>query len=731
MTHLSEHDAPEERGSTPEVVRSPPPAQQPRRKLLNRISIQSKLILMLVLCTFLAVAAVGGIAYQNGRNGLRDGAINRLIEIREAQKRTLTEQVADLRGALISYTHGTMTRDALRDFRAGFDQLANVQITPQMSKAVSDYYRFFVAETEKYSGVKLDVAALLPTSNAQRYLQATYTAALPTDESAIAMADARDGSSWSAANAKYQDFYKEIVTQFSFEDALLLDDRGNVVFSAYKNVDLGTNILTGPYNGSKLRDAYTRVMSSNREDQVVFTDFEFYEPATMAPTAWMVAPVPPTGRPEGVLALQFPITKINKVMTFDKKWAEAGMGDTGETILAGEDFLMRSDSRIFLEDPEKYRQRVIDAGTPPDIPDVAIRQGSTTLIQPLTSEAHRAAQEGRSGTIITRDYLGRETIQAYAPIGKLTDLRWSIVAKIETGEAFAREVTFARTVILTTTGIIFGVCLLAVVLAQIFLRPIRRLEAGVQRISSGDYRVDIPVESRDEIGDLTGMFNEMSRSLSVKEDLLKQQRGQIRRLLHSLMPGAIADKLNQGEEITARDHPNVTVVYADIGGLDRIQAELESGESLSIANELIRQFDAAAAEFGIERVRPVRNGYLGSCGLTIPRLDNIRRTVEFARECARIIERFNSEAALNLSLRAGIDTGTVGSGLVGEPSPVFDMWGTAVNLAHRIKNGAPESGIYVTSKVYDVLSESMTFISAGTIAVDGTQVAVWRLSEPQ
>jgi class 3 adenylate cyclase len=416
-------------------------------------------------------------------------------------------------------------------------------------------------------------------------------------------------------------------------------------------------------------------------------------------------------------------------MTFDKKWSEAGMGATGETIMAGEDYLMRSDSRMFLEDPARYRQMVIDAGTPPDIPDIAIRQGGTTLIQPVAPEAHREAEKGHTGTLFAKDYLGKETIQAYAPAGKVADLRWSIVAKIDTAEAFAREATFTRIVVLATTGIIFGVCLLALILAQVFLRPIRRLEAGVQRISAGDYNVEIPVQTRDEIGDLTGMFNDMSHSLAVKEGLLAEQRGQIRRLMNSLMPAPVAEKYSQGEEVTAREHSDVTVIYADIGGLERLQAQLESTESLAISNELMRQFEAAAAEFGIERIRSVRNGFLGSCGLTIPRLDHIRRTVDFAGECQRIIERFNSEASLKLSLRAGIDTGTVSSGLVLEPSPVFDMWGTAVNLAHRIKNGMPDPGVYVTARVYDSLAEALPFSAAGTITVDGSRESVWRLTE--
>jgi len=726
MTQLSGHDAHDQTAP----VAQPPARRLNRFNVLNRISIQSKLILMLVLCSILAAAIVGGIAYQTGRNSLREAAVTRLTEILESQKRTLTGQITDLRSALITYTYGTMTQNALREFTTGFDQLADAPISPEMTKGITDYYDFFAKETEKYSGTKLDVTALLPTSNAERYLQATYTAKLPTDDAAIAMADARDGSAWSAANAKYQEYFREIVQRFAFEDALVLDARGNVVYSAYKNTDLGTNILTGPYSSSKLRDAYQQAMSSNKADRVVFTDFEFYQPAQMSPTAWMIAPIPPTGRPEGVLALQFPITKVNKLMTFDKKWDQAGMGETGETVLAGPDLLMRSDSRLFLEDPEQYREKVIGAGTPPDLPDIAIRQGGTTLIQPLPAEAHREAQKGYSGVLITTDYLGVETIQAYAPTGALAGLRWSIVAKISTKEAFAREATFTQIVVLATTGIIFLVCLLAVILAQVFLRPIRRLEAGVQRISAGDYQVQIPVQTRDEIGDLTGMFNEMSRSLAVKEDLLTEHRGEIRRLLGSMMPAAIADKVRTGHEITPREHPDVTVIYADIPGLDRLQAELDSGDSLALSTELSRQIDAAAKEFDIDRVRPVRNGYLGSCGLTVPRLDNIRRTVDFALECQRIIERFNSEASLHLSLRAGIDTGTVSSGMIDEPSPVFDMWGTAVNLAHRMKNGMPDPGIYVTARVYDGLAETISFEAAGTITADGTEVSVWRVTEP-
>ncbi len=492
MTEVSAHEAAQtvaEHESAPVASRTRLDRFR-RRRLLAHVSILSKLILMMVLCTVVASVVIGGIAFQAGRSEMRDAVFSRLTEVRESQTRELTSQITDLRNSLIIYTHGVVARNALEAFTAGFDQLANAQITPAQSQTITDYYKKngFVKEVEQYSGTKLDSSAVLPTSNAQRYLQANYTAKRPLnlddgDQYSIDLDNANDGSAWSAANAQYQDFFRQIVTRYEFQDALLIDGRGNVVYSAYKDVDLGTNVLDGPYAGSKLHSAYSKAMSSNTVDYVGFTDFEFYQPAEMQPTAWMVAPILKDGRAAGVLALQFPITKINRLMTFDKRWREVGMGDTGgETVLGGPDELMRSDSRVFLEkNPQQYKTDVVNAGTPPDVADMAIRQGGTTLVQPMTSAATRNAQKGRDRNHHHPGLPGSGHAAGLCA-GSDQGLRPALVNRCESG--YQRSVR-SRNLVHQDHGFFghhrdhfFVVCLLAIYLAQIFVRPIRRLEAG-------------------------------------------------------------------------------------------------------------------------------------------------------------------------------------------------------------------------------------------------------------
>ncbi|SER68281.1 Adenylate cyclase, class 3 [Mycobacterium sp. 88mf] len=702
--------------------------RSPRRRVLSRISIQSKLLVMLLMTSILSAAIVGAIGYQSGRSSLRQSVFDRLTEVRESQTRQLESKFADLEDSLIVYTRGTTTIEAVEAFSGAFGQLNNSTINPQQWQSIVNYYNTeFEPQEQKQTGDAVDVSRLLPTTNAQKYLQAYYTAPVADPEKAIRVDDARDGSAWSAANARFNDYFREIVERFQFEDALLLDTAGNVVYTAYKGIDLGTNIVTGPYRQSLLSDAYEKTLASNAVDYVGITDFGDYQPAD-EPTAWMMAPVGPPGRVEGVLALQFPISKINRLMTADKQWETAGMGATGETFVVGPDGLMRSDSRLFLENPEKFERDVIDAGTPPAVAAKSLRQHGTTLVQPVETTATRLALRGQSGTVIEDDYLGNETLQAYAPVN-LQGLNWSIIAKIDTAEAFAPVATFTRTLVLSTVIITFIVCLAAMMLARLFVRPLRRLEAGAQQIGAGDYDISLPVQSRDEFGDLTTAFNDMSRNLAIKEDLLAEQRRENDRLLRTLMPESVVQRYRDGEETIAQDHHNVTVLFADTVGLDELTSEMSSEEALAIVNRLVHQFDAAADDLGVERVRTLRNGYWASSGLSVPRLDNVRRTVDFALEMQRIIERFNTEAGTALSLRAGIDTGAVSSGLVGRSNLAYDMWGSAVNLAYRVQRGSPQPGVYVTERVFEVMGDTRDLEPAGTVHVDGTDQPIWKLQD--
>lgn len=710
---------------------APPSAKRRRRRprVVSWFSLQSKVMAMLLIASLMSLGVIGVVGYFAARNALLPSASERVTQLRELQKRAIETLFDDLSDSLVLYTRGSTALEAVQAFTAGFDQLSNATIDAGQQQALVNYYNDkLIKPIENNTGTKLDLGAVLPSSNAQRYLQAHYTVA----PNAANLEDAGDGSAWTAANVKFNYYFQEVSTRFEYRDALLLDTRGNVVYNVRNGTSLGTNILTGPYRQSNLKGAYEKAMAANSANFVWITDFAPFEAQLGVPTAWLVAPIGAPGKPAGVLALPLPISKINRIMTADKRWADVGMGTTGETYLAGPDNLMRSDSRLFLENPQQYKKEAIAAGTRPDLVEEAIRWRGTTLVQPVETHAVRAAQRGETGTMIDTDYLGRRELVAYAPLSlPNSDLHWSIVASRETAEANSRFTALTQTLVLATAAMVFVVCIGALLAAQVFVRPIRRLQAGTQEISAGNYDVTIPVTSRDEIGELTDAFNDMSRNLQVKEELLTEQRKENDRLLASLMPEPVAQRYRDGEQTIAQEHQDVTVIFAEFVGLDEISSHLPGEELVGIVDDLIQELDAAAEALGVEPVRTLHNGYLASCGLNFPRLDSVHRTVEFAVEMQDIIERFNSRTGYHLALDAGINTGNVVSGLVGRSSMVYDMWGAAVNLAHQMRSSTTQSGIYVTSQVYESMRDIRRFSSAGTVTVAGTEQQIWRLSEDQ
>ena len=507
---------------------------------------------------------------------------------------------------------------------------------------------------------------------------------------------------------------------------MVLDLFGNIVYTARKGVDLGSNIRRGEYRGGGLQRVFDEAMRSNTLDYVAVSDFELYQPSYNLPAGFVGSPISDGADIIGVYVIHVSASGINAVMTGGPLRDVNGLGTTGETLVAGPDDLMRSNSRELIEDPKEYARLAIERGAPKESVRRAVGAGSTVLFQPIKTKSHERAKAGKSGTIITSDYLGRESLQSYGP-ANIEGLDWTVIAKMDTSEAFAPVGDFARNILLATAAIVLLVSAASILMARVFTEPLNKLLTGVRAVAAGDLGTRVEAGTTDEFGDLGMAFNDMSAGLAARQEALDAQKAENERLLRSLMPEPVVQRYRGGETEISEEHHNVSVAFTDIEGFDALADRLPSGEALALLNSLSRGFDEAAAKVGIEKVRREGTSFVASSGLVVQRVDHVRRVVDFAVEVAAMVDRFNAQNDASLLLRAGVDTGEVRSGLVGGGDVVYNLWGDAVSLAHRIRTAAGDAGIYVTEDVKERLAGAYAFEQAGTVTVAGVEKSVWRL----
>ena len=235
----------------------------------------------------------------------------------------------------------------------------------------------------------------------QAELSGAHEAYMKAGESGLARVDYE--FALSAIESRLHVLARMFLVERGYYDFFLITPEGEVLYTVEKEDDYHTNLLTGPWSDTGLASVFNRAVASAGEGQVVFSDFEAYEPSAGAPAMFMArAMIGPEGRILGVLALQLPTERIRSIMQFT-----AGMGESGETYLVGEDLLMRSDSRFSEE--------------------------STILQVKVDTESVRRALAGESGTLFTPDYRGVPVLSAFSEV-TVDDFRWAVMAEIDREE---------------------------------------------------------------------------------------------------------------------------------------------------------------------------------------------------------------------------------------------------------------------------------------------------------
>ncbi len=138
------------------------------------------------------------------------------------------------------------------------------------------------------------------------------------------------------------------------------------------------------------------------------------------------------------------------------------------------------------------------------------RTGGEVMNQRVDTLPVRECAAGRETTGIYRNHTGREVIGASMCVPRMG---WTLLAEIDTFEAFAPVRKLQSDIIAMSLGILAIVFLMAYFVSLGVSRPVIALSRTVSRVAEGDIAVRAPVQSRDEIGELAASFNTMTQRL--------------------------------------------------------------------------------------------------------------------------------------------------------------------------------------------------------------------------
>jgi class 3 adenylate cyclase len=695
--------------------------------LTKRLSIQSKLVLLLLLVSIGSMFVISVIGYTSGREALEQSVYHHLTSLRAARADQLQTRVKLIRAQAVTLSEDRMVLDAMREFLKAYRDLARHPLGAPEEQKLERYYRNdFLPRLARHTDGKPALESYLPASATARYLQYHYIANNPHPYAKKEQLDqAGDGSDYSRVHKAYHPLFRNLARNFGYADILLVDPQtGDVVYSVAKTTEFATSLRTGPYAETNLGELVRKAAKGKDPGAFHLAGFERYRPRLAHPASFVASPIGDGPHILGILVFQISSDEIGRVLSGNMGWERDGLGQTGEVYLVRADHLMLTMSRFFYRDREAYLASLLEAGYPVGEVERIRRAGTTVLTQKDLSPTIAKALAGKTGTEIQVAYRHKPALISYAPL-EIEGYHWVIVAKMDVDEAFAPVRAFGRRVAVTAAAVTLGVSLLAILLSSLLVRPIERLIDGARRVSAGQVDVQVAVGTHDEFRELADSFNEMTRNLKAQSELAERKTRESESLLLNILPGPAAARLRDGEEQISESHADITVLFADVVGFTELAESVPADRAVGLLNDLVTAFDEAAERHGVEKVRTVGSSYLAVCGLSVQRPDHARRMVEFGQDLLGIVRRFNLERRTNLGARVGINTGPVVGGVVGRTRFIYDLWGVTVNVARRLAEGEVNT-VRVTQAVRDRLSDLYDFDGPLEFAVPGERRrSVW------
>ena len=450
-------------------------------------------------------------------------ARNKLIMLREIKKDQIESYLKNIQRQIIAISDEDTIINSMKNLQPAYaTYMAEVSKTiPEdyKQKVVAFYRTTFV---DKYrtqnGGDSIDTEFITNSLSDTSYaLQYNY---IVQDQDNL-----NDNSNYTILHKKYNSKLQKIADELGFYDIMLVDNSGSIVFNLSKEIDFAASVNNTMLENSSLARVFDLAKRADFNDFVTISDFSAYIPSYNNQAAFIASPIYSDGVKIGVIICELSIEKINNIMTNNNQWEEIGLGKTGETILVGEDYKLRSTGRFFQEDPEKFINRLHAIGIDEKILHIMKARKTDLGIQTVDMEAAKEAIVGQKGYNIFYGYRKTPVLAAYDQL-HISGINWAIIAKIDQSEALVGAYLLQHKIwvytVITLAVILILVLILSYILATQISSKIEILSKVLGKISqTKDLTKRVKIISKDELGYMAYSVNQLLDSLQelVKETL--------------------------------------------------------------------------------------------------------------------------------------------------------------------------------------------------------------------
>ena len=210
------------------------------------------------------------------------------------------------------------------------------------------------------------------------------------------------------------------------------------------------------------------------------------------------------------------------------------------------------------------------------------------------------------------------------------------------------------------------------------------------------------------------------RVRSIYVSLLEREKSE--KLLLTMLPAAIAQRLKAGESPIADRHAEVTVLFADIAGFTPLSSALPPQQVVQTLSTLFSRFDALTSARKLEKIKTIGDCYMVVGGLPSPRPDHAEAVADLALDLLSALSAETDGLApawANVRIRIGLHCGSAVAGVIGTHKPAYDLWGDTVNTASRMESHGEPGRIHCSQAIRDTLAHAFEFQARGEIEVRG------------